>query len=856
MMTRLFQFLRATRRNTTRRSIHKASVLCEVACLEERVLLTAVSMTDYEQLLLELVNRGRSNPTAEANRYGIDLNQGLAAGTITTAAKQPLAPHQSLVNAAGLHSQDMLNRDYFSHTTLGTTNLAGHRAVAAGYPGSVNSVGENISWGGSTGPVDQLQQVFDRHESLFRSPGHRQNIMHTPYKEIGPGVRYGQYTNQGSTYNAGMVTEKFGARTVNPYITGVVYTDSDNDNFYDVGEAVRSGTITVTNTNTGAQFSEAIGNSGGYAISVPAGVYSVRAEYTVGGVPGVSSTIVTVTTTNVKVDFDATSPSVLNLTVSSSVVTINESGAVSSSTLTVTRNGDTGFPLTVTLSSSDTTELTVPVSVIIPAGSTSATFLASAVADTVIDGRQTARVTGSAGGYTAGSVSINVNDWTAPQLQLGPQITPDVRPTFTWTEVSNAATYEIWINNVTTGEAKVVNQTGITGNSFIPAVDLGIGTYYVWVRGFTSTGLASIWSPQAVIRTRPVPTVLDPGRTERSGSFAIEWNPVAGAASYDVWVDRLTSRTAQYLRNTNVPGTSLVVDDFDIGRYMVWVRARNSRGDLTPWSSQTLIVVNIPTTGLTVTGETLTSLSTFRWDAVPGAATYDVWVDNLTTKVNQFIRNTSVATNSLEMPTLAQGSYRAWVRARDVNGAFYTWSTQLNFVYRRAAQMLTPPNSPQVPRPLFTWTAVSGAVRYELVISDENLVPVMTESDLTSPFFTPATDLAAGSYRAWVRAIDSSDNSTNLSARISFSVADLDSDGLESSVDEGIELAFTAADEWLFQNSAAKTTSNLERSSQSTATARAAVPRRIEDASRDIVADEVIRMMAGGNQADIEFLPV
>jgi uncharacterized protein YkwD len=854
-MTRLLQLLRASRRNNTRRSIRTASALGEVACLEQRVLLTAISMTDHEQLLLELVNRGRANPTAEANRYGIDLNQGLAAGTITTAAKQPLAPQQSLVTAAGAHSQDMLNRDYFSHTTLGTTNTAGHRAVAAGYPGSVNSVGENIGWGGSTGPVDQLQQVYDRHESLFRSPGHRQNIMHTPYKEIGPGVRYGQFTDQGTTYNAGMVTEKFGARSVNPYITGVVYTDLDNDNFYDVGEAVRSGTITITNTNTGAQFSDGIGNSGGYGISVPAGVYSVRAEYTVGGVPGVSSTIVAVATTNVKVDFDSTSPSALNLTVSSSVVTINESGAVSSTMLTVTRNGDTSFPLTVILSSSDTTELTVPASVIIPAGNTSATFLASAVEDTVIDGRQTARVTVSAGGYTAGNVSINVNDWTAPQLPTGPQVTPDVRPTFTWTTVSNAATYEIWINNVTTGQAKIVNQTGIVGNSFASPVDLGIGTYYVWVRGFTSTGLASIWSPQAVLRTRPVPTVLDPGRTERSGSFAIEWNPVAGAASYDVWVDSLTTRTSQYLRNTNVSGNSLAVNDFEIGRYLVWVRARNSRGDLTPWSSQTLIVVNMPTTGLTVTGDSLTSLSTFRWDAVPGAATYDVWVDNLTTKVNQFIRNTSVPTNSLEMPSLTQGSYRAWVRARDVNGGFYTWSTQFNFVYQRAAQMLTPPNSAQVPRPLFTWTTVAGAVRYELVISDENLVPIMTESNLTSPFFTPATDLAAGSYRAWVRAIDSGDNSTNLSARISFSVADLDTEGLESSVDEGIELAFTAAEEWLFQNSAAKTTTEAERNSQPTATSRVTVSRRSEDFSREIVSDDVIRMMAETDPANPEFLP-
>ena len=47
--------------------------------------------TAFEQYFLELVNRARLDPAAEAARLGIGLNDGLAAGTITTAAKAPLA---------------------------------------------------------------------------------------------------------------------------------------------------------------------------------------------------------------------------------------------------------------------------------------------------------------------------------------------------------------------------------------------------------------------------------------------------------------------------------------------------------------------------------------------------------------------------------------------------------------------------------------------------------------------------------------------------------------------------------------------------------------------------------------------
>ena len=47
--------------------------------------------TALDQYLIELINRARLDPVGEAARLGIDLNQGLSQGQITTAPKQPLA---------------------------------------------------------------------------------------------------------------------------------------------------------------------------------------------------------------------------------------------------------------------------------------------------------------------------------------------------------------------------------------------------------------------------------------------------------------------------------------------------------------------------------------------------------------------------------------------------------------------------------------------------------------------------------------------------------------------------------------------------------------------------------------------
>lgn len=779
-----------------RRAKNHVTVSASVCSLEQRQLLTTVNMSDHEQLMLELINRARANPEAEATRLGIALNKDLAPGTISNVPKQPLAPHQSLVNAAVSHTLDMLNRDYFAHETKDTVKLGGDRAVEAGYPAPRNQVGENLSWSGSEGPIDVNQMVSNLHRDLFDSKLHRQNMMHIPYEEIGVGFRDGVFTQNRTNFNAAMVTVNLGIRNVNPFITGVVYSDANNNDFYDIGESIRAGTVTATDVNSGATFSETIGVSGAYGISVPAGIYSVRAQYAVNGTTTSSSRIVTVGTDNVKVDFDSTSPSSLGLTASSVVTSINESGATATTTVTVTRNGSIDFPLTINLSSSDTTEATVPGTIVIPAGQTAATFVVQAVNDNVIDGQQTSRILAAAAGYTSGSVSVNVSDRTVPLLPTGDQVVPTARPSISWSSISNAASYEIWINNFTTGAAKVVNVAGLTSTSFVPSVDLGIGTYNVWVRGFTSTGQSSNWSPVGVWKTRPVTEILNSGSTQNSGAFRITWNPIPGASSYDLWVDRLTSQTSQYLRNSSVTGTALSVENFAIGRYGIWVRGRNSRGDLVPWSSQAIMTVNIPVSGVRVTADTLNGLSTLNWDAVTGATTYDVWVDNLTTRVAQVVRNISVAGTNLAMPNLTAGSYRAWVRAKDSRGANYTWSQAFDFEFQRASRMLTPPNSPQVPQPLFSWTAVSGAIRYELVIADASLVPVITESQLTNTFYTPGQTLAAGSYRAWITAFDGGGNSTAQSVAISFSVAQSDSPQSHNA-DLTLALAFEEAGEWL-----------------------------------------------------------
>lgn len=77
---------------------------------------------------------------------------------------------------------------------------------------------------------------------------------------------------------------------------------------------------------------------------------------------------------------------------------------------TVTAANVAGAPVVVALNSSDTTELTVPATVTIPSGQTSATFALTVVDDGIFDGAQVVTVTATVPGWTPGNRTMVVNN--------------------------------------------------------------------------------------------------------------------------------------------------------------------------------------------------------------------------------------------------------------------------------------------------------------------------------------------------------------------------------------------------------------------------------------------------------------
>ncbi len=266
-------------------------------CLKEGTGYSYGDPTPAEQAFLEAVNRARLNPPAEAARLGIDLLEGIPEGMITDQPVQPLTFNAKLLQAAYLHSQDMMVNQYYNHVSLdGWTYV--DRITWSGY--DARTAAESLSSSFSTQSQEEVQTILSLHDHLFIDAGvegrtHRVNILYPTLREMGVGFVSGAYETYPFTY---LLTNDFGTSLGDnsPFILGVVYDDLNSDGIYTAGEGIGNVQIIIHESTT----QTVTASAGGYALRLASGSYLVRAILPDGRE---ASQYVALTDQNVKVDF-------------------------------------------------------------------------------------------------------------------------------------------------------------------------------------------------------------------------------------------------------------------------------------------------------------------------------------------------------------------------------------------------------------------------------------------------------------------------------------------------------------------------------------------------------------------------
>jgi hypothetical protein len=265
----------------------------------------AIAQTQYsignpspeQQYMLELINRARANGGAEATRLGLSgLQEGPPSingqGFTIANTAQPLSWNALLLNCAQSRAEFLNDNDQFfsgqnPHTFMGTdpeqrinaagylmhlsTEYNGPTTSGGFFPGPEN-VAENVSIG--SGPftgAKLVATILQQHNDLFTDQtvagrGHRMSTMLTYWREIGIGISAGSDNGQNKTWDSLYTVQNFG-RIANstPFITGVVYQDTNGNGFYDPGEGIGGIRVDVPGSN----FFAITSSSGGYSVPVP-----------------------------------------------------------------------------------------------------------------------------------------------------------------------------------------------------------------------------------------------------------------------------------------------------------------------------------------------------------------------------------------------------------------------------------------------------------------------------------------------------------------------------------------------------------------------------------------------------------
>ena len=434
----------------------------------------------------------------------------------------------------------------------------------------------------------------------------------------------------------------------------------------------------------------------------------------------------------------------------------------------VTRgNTDIQQSLEVTLEVSDASEIDVPATVVIPAGEAVATFEITTLDDSEFDGDQFVSVLASAAGYFGSEFEVVVQDLAQLELTIESSVS-ELAPASTTTATvtrknrDHSADLVVQLSVDDPGEASVPEfvtiLAGDASASFtITSVDDDIldGTQIVNASA-NAVGFAQVSRPLSV-HDFELPQVIDPARKTSSLTPTIRWTAIEGAELYDIQVNDMSRLVKELIRETSVTSNSfLVPNSLPIGEYRVWVQARNTLTK-SRWSVGHRFWVS-PKPSITGPSKvTTTATPTITWDALPGATSYELEVNNLTTREAGVITVDSIPTNAFTpVESLGNGVYRAWVRALDVKRVPTSWSAGYTFT----VDAIHAPDSVLV-RKLdgqhsIEWSTVATAATYDIEVrrvTDGQLM--LNVEGHASTTLNLATDFSIGQYTSRIRAASS-----------------------------------------------------------------------------------------------------
>ena len=402
----------------------------------------------------------------------------------------------------------------------------------------------------------------------------------------------------------------------------------------------------------------------------------------------------------------------------------------------------------------------------------------------------------------AGSLSDSV-DFTvtapglvAPRLSAPTGTSTSIQPRFVWNAVTGAAYYRLTVHNLSVGRVEFIKDNLPRSTTFFDPPVMPQGNYRASIQAVSNTigadgkfivGPPSMWHHFTLNLLPPAapsvtgPRGLNDSPTINTTNPRFTWTVPVRGVKYDLLVNNLTTQAAGVIRENGLTTNSFIArTNLAQGNYRVWVRAYNLANEVGDWSLPFDFNIDEPTpTVPVITAPAVNSLGyvenanpTFRWTTTtPAAAAYDFTVYNVSLAKTAFVV-LNLKTPFYVVPTadrLGEYVYRAQVRAKNVSGDPTAWSERYNFRVDIPAPttptLIAPGDTITDTTPTFSWRHSSTSFSYEILVQDllrsgriahQVRTFSLDPGGATASYTLPAANaLLPGTYRFWVRAINS-----------------------------------------------------------------------------------------------------
>jgi hypothetical protein len=239
-----------------------------------------------------------------------------------------------------------------------------------------------------------------------------------------------------------------------------------------------------------------------------------------------------------------------------------------------------------------------------------------------------------------------------------------VKPTFTWSNVSEADSYRVQVSTASAFSVLAVDDSTRVGNTVTLGTSLNSTTKYYWRVNAKNTAGTSSWSGIFSFTTGvPVPAVpalVSPSTGTVLGvrSASLTWGTVTGATSYRIQVSTISTFATLSVDDSTLQTSTRTITSLSDGTYYWRVNAKNT-GGTSAWTS--LFNFRISVVGIAM------AIPHYVSGALGHNGVFEVYMANGSRVMEQAFDASATKSQLINAATktLAQGYYTYRIRSVD-----------------------------------------------------------------------------------------------------------------------------------------------------------------------------------------------